>query len=116
MLPSVSKAEAFAVVQLEAMAFGKPVINTALESGVPYVSIDGVTGKTVTPGSIRELTAAMEELARNKPLRTKYGANARRMVQKNYTQELMADRHRRVFEKLCHTGKYKTGRKVTSGV
>lgn len=115
-LPSVSKAEAFAVVQLEAMAFGKPVINTALESGVPYVSIDGVTGKTVTPGSIRELTAAMEELARNKPLRTKYGANARRMVEKNYTQELMADRHRRVFEKLCHTGKYKTGRKVTSGV
>ncbi len=101
-LPSVSKAEAFAVVQLEAMAFGKPVINTALKSGVPYVSVDGVTGKTVTPGSVRELTAAMEELARNEPLRAQYGANARQIVQQEYTQELMVRRHRRVFEQLCN--------------
>ena len=101
-LPSVSKAEAFAVVQLEAMAFGKPVINTALKSGVPYVSVDGVTGKTVTPRSVRELTAAMEELACNEPLRAQYGANARRIVQQEYTQELMVSRHRRVFEQLCN--------------
>ena len=111
-LPSVSKAEAFAVVQLEAMAFGKPVINTALPSGVPYVSIDGVTGKTVKPGSIRELTAAMEELAQNEPLRRKYGANARRIVQEEYTQELMVDRHRRVFKKLCEGKTEKVCRNV----
>ena len=99
-LPSISKAEAFAVVQLEAMAFGKPVINTALKSGVPYVSIDGVTGKTVKPGRIRELAAAMEELAGNAQLRKAYGENALRLVQKEYTQELMVKRHRKVFEKL----------------
>lgn len=101
MLPSVSKAEAFAVVQLEAMAFGKPVINTALSSGVPYVSLDGITGKTVRPGSIRELAAAMEELAGNALLRKQYGDNARQVVQQEYTQELMVNRHRRIFEKLC---------------
>lgn len=113
-LPSISKAEAFAVVQLEAMAFGKPVINTALKSGVPYVSIDGVTGKTVKPKSVRELAAAMEELAQNEQLRREYGANARRIVQKEYTQELMAKRHRSVFEKLCN-GQAAMDRK-TSGV
>lgn len=102
-LPSVSKAEAFAVVQLEAMAFGKPVINTALKSGVPYVSIDGVTGITVKPGNIRELAAAMEELAGNAQLRKTYGENALRLVQSEYTQELMVKRHRKVFEKLLQS-------------
>lgn len=99
-LPSVSKAEAFAVVQLEAMAFGKPVINTALKSGVPYVSLDGITGKTVRPGSVQELASAMRELAENEPMRRQYGANALRIVQKEYTHELMIRRHRKVFEKL----------------
>lgn len=99
-LPSVSTAEAFAIVQLEAMAFGKPVINTALKSGVPYVSIDRVTGRTVKPGSVRELTAAMKELAENENLRRKYGTNAYRLIGRKYTLEAMAERHRNVFQRL----------------
>lgn len=99
-LPSISKAEAFAVVQLEAMAFGKPVINTSLDSGVPDVSIDGVTGKTVTPGSVQELTEAMEQLAGDEQLRMEYGQHALQLIQKEYTHDLMVKRHRKVFEKL----------------
>lgn len=99
-LPSVSKAEAFAVVQLEAMAFGKPVINTRLKSGVPYVSVDGVTGRTVTPGSVRELARAMEELAADEKLRREYGANALQVVRREYTPEKMKQRYRKVFREL----------------
>lgn len=99
-LPSVSEAEAFAVVQLEAMAFGKPVINTALKSGVPNVSIDGVTGKTVRPGSVSELAEAMDALASDEDMRRGYGANALKIVQKEYTQELMIRRHEKVFRSL----------------
>lgn len=99
-LPSVSEAEAFAVVQLEAMAFGKPVINTALKSGVPDVSIDGVTGKTVRPGSVSELAEAMDMLASDEDMRRGYGANALKIVQKEYTQELMIRRHEKVFRSL----------------
>lgn len=99
-LPSISKAEAFAVVQIEAMAFGKPVINTALPSGVPYVSMDGDTGRTVKPGSVRELAKAMDELAQNAQLRRKFGSRALQKVQREYTQEVMAGRYKAAFEML----------------
>ncbi len=114
-LPSVSKAEAFAVVQLEAMAFGKPVINTRLNSGVPYVSVDGVTGKTVKPGSVRELAQAMDELAADGKLRREYGANALRIVQEEYTQEKMTQRYRKVFGELLKRSRQESVRNRQNG-
>ena len=99
-LPSISKAEAFALVQIEAMVFGKPVINTNLPSGVPYVSVHGKTGLTVEPRNVQALTDAMDKLADNEELRKEYGINARRMVELEYTQEKMTERYQKVFAEL----------------
>lgn len=104
-LPSISKAEAFGLVQIEAMAFGKPVVNTRLPSGVPYVSIDGITGKTVEPGRIRPLAQAMETLMLDEALRQQYGQNALKMVEREYTRSVMIKRYKRVFQLL-------TGRQI----
>lgn len=99
-LPSISKAEAFALVQIEAMAFGKPVINTDLPSGVPSVSIDGQTGITVKPENETELALAMDTLANDVPLRRKYGKNARKRVEQEYTKDRMIQRCRKVFREI----------------
>ena len=99
-LPSISKAEAFALVQIEAMAFGKPVINTNLPSGVPYVSPDGKTGITVEPENVEQLRDAMDRLVEDDALREAYGKAARQMVEERYVNEEFVRKHRDVVEGL----------------
>ncbi len=99
-LPSVSKAEAFALVQIEAMAFGKPVINTSLPSGVPYVSPDGVTGITVEPENVEELKDAMDKLVSDEEMRLRYGAAARKMVETDYKNEKFVSMHKMLFDEM----------------
>ncbi len=86
-LPSVAKSEAFGIVQLEAMIYGKPVINTNLPSGVPYVSISGKTGITVPPSDYKALADAINTLAQNKSLREKFGKNAQKRVISNFNEK-----------------------------
>lgn len=97
-LPSVTKNEAFALVQQEAMAYGKPVINTRLKSGVPEVSVHGETGLTVEPGDAKELAAAMQELVDDPEKRIAFGKAARKKVDEQYTMEGMLAQIRKLYE------------------
>ncbi len=95
--PSVENSEAFGIVQQEAMVYGKPVINTSLPTGVPYVSIHGETGLTVPPRDADALADAIRTLAEDAELRRKFGENARKRVLSEY------DYHRimqRIFDLL----------------
>jgi rhamnosyl/mannosyltransferase len=91
-LPSVTHAEAFGMVQLEAMACARPVICTNVPSGVPWVNQHGETGLVVPPGDVEALRAAIAELARDEHLRARMGAAARRRVEREFTADHMAAR------------------------
>lgn len=86
-LPSVENSEAFGLVQLEAMSYGKPVINTNLPTAVPSVSLNGVTGITVQPKDVVALRVAIQTLLTDANLRNQYGSAARKRVKSNYSFE-----------------------------
>ncbi|MDE6849407.1 MAG: glycosyltransferase [Ruminococcus sp.] len=96
-LPSVERSEAFGIVQLEAMIYGKPVINTRLSSGVPYVSIHGKTGLTVQPKKHRQLAEAIELLCRNKNVRKQLGKSAHERVMTEFNEKIIIKRLYRIL-------------------
>ncbi len=100
-LPSVSRSECFGLVQLEAMVYGKPVINTDLPTAVPDVSLDGETGITVTPGSVSELTKAIQKLTDYKELRELYGKNARERCLCEFSLAKMQNEYFNTISSLC---------------
>lgn len=99
-LPSLQRSEAFGLVQIEAMAFGKPVINTKLPSGVPYVSLHGETGLTVEPGNAAELAEAMQYLAEHPVERCRIGERARARMEEQFRMDKMLKRVLQLYEEF----------------
>lgn len=88
-LPSINEAEAFGLVQLEAMSFGLPVINTKLNSGVPFVSINEYTGYTVKPNDISEMRTGISKIFSSQIVYNQFSNNAKKRVLE-FTNEKMS--------------------------
>jgi rhamnosyl/mannosyltransferase len=99
-LPSTTPAEMFGVALLEAMACGKPVISTALPTGVSEVNARDVTGLEVPPSDEVALRQAMEKLATDAELRRRMGAAGRQRVLAAFTQGKMIEQHLALCEEL----------------
>jgi rhamnosyl/mannosyltransferase len=89
-LPSVEPAEAFGIVQVEAMACGRPVLCCQLDNGVNWVNRDGVTGLAVPPADVSALAAALERLRGDASLRARLGEAGRRRAFDVFSAEAMA--------------------------
>jgi rhamnosyl/mannosyltransferase len=90
-LPSVERSEAFGLVQLEAMAHKKPVVNTNISTGVPFVSKHGQTGLTVPPRDSKALSVAINKILDDDDLRLKFGENAYTRAREKFSSDKMLD-------------------------
>lgn len=88
-LPSVTRQEAFGMVQLEAMLCGHPVISTELQTGTSWVNQHERTGIVVKPNNVSELRAALERLCGDRELRDQFGDAGRKRVIETFTSETM---------------------------
>ncbi len=107
-LPSITNAEMFGVVQLEAMACHKPVISTNLPTGVSWVNQHGKTGYVVSPGNAEELAQRIQHLISNSQLREEMGEAGRMRVEQHFTSTKMAAAMLQVYQEMlsepCRSG------------
>jgi glycosyltransferase involved in cell wall biosynthesis len=102
-LASIARSEAFGIAQIEAMAAGLPVVNTSLDSGVPFVSLHGQTGLTVPPEDPEALAAAINQLLESQELRTSLGRAAGFRASQEFSLDSMAARTFALYERLAQS-------------
>ena len=89
-MPSVSRAEAFGFVQIEAMACGKPVVCCELNNGVTWVNRHEETGLVVRPADVAALASALRRLQIDEVLRNRLGRQGRERALREFSLEAMA--------------------------
>jgi glycosyltransferase involved in cell wall biosynthesis len=99
-LPSVSNAEMFGIVQLEAMACRKPVISTNLPTGVPWINQHGKTGLVVPPGDVGAMAESIRYLLSNPERRQEMGDAGRERVEQHFTSARMAASLLQIYQEL----------------
>lgn len=101
-LPSVTRQEAFGVVQLEAMGRGKPVISTDLGTGVAWVNQHRETGLIVPPRDPAALRDAMATLLADPGLRAALGAAGARRARAVFSVDRMIDATLTLYHDASH--------------
>lgn len=103
--PSNARSEGFGLVQVEALASGCPVINTAIAgSGVSWVSRHEETGLTVPVNDAAALAAAARRLLDEPGLRERLAENGRRRVEQEFDYREMGRRSLALYRDLLGGG------------
>jgi rhamnosyl/mannosyltransferase len=103
--PSTTEAEAFGIVQIEAMAAGLPVVNTDLPTTVPLVARQGLEALTVPPYDAAALSQALNRILGDTVLAERLGSNGQKRAFAEFGQAAFRTRMAQVYEAAITTRK-----------
>ncbi len=91
-ISSIMKTEAYAIVQVEAMSAGKPIVATTINgSGVAWVNKHGVSGLNVPPRDSKAIADAVQEICSNEETYQRFCYGAKSRFKKYFTMPQMFD-------------------------
>jgi rhamnosyl/mannosyltransferase len=99
-LPSISPAEAFGQILIEASYFGKPMVTTELGTGTSYVNLDNHTGFVIEPKNVIQLADKCNQLFSDNKLVEHFGKNAYERFLKNFTEEIQGPRYIEIYDEI----------------
>lgn len=91
--------EPFGLINLEAMACGRPVVSTRV-GGIKDVVVDGETGLLVPPQNPEELAEALNRLLSDRVLAEEMGKMGRERVERLFSWERVAERTLELYQSL----------------
>jgi len=97
-LPSTTRAEAFGVVLLEALAKGLPIVTTEIGSGNSFVNVHGLTGFNVPPGNVLALKEAIVGVLSNSSQYQKMSENAINRYEVLFTRNKMSEAYIELYK------------------
>ena len=105
--PSVTEAEAFGIVQIEAMAAGLPIINTHLATTVPLVARHDQEALTVPPNDPQALSHALNRILHEPALAERLGAAGQERAVSEFDQAIFRTRMTAIYEDALRTRRHR---------
>jgi rhamnosyl/mannosyltransferase len=106
-LSSIYRTEAFAIVQIEAMSCGKPIVATTISgSGVSWVNKSGYSGLNVEPCNSREIAMAIKDICKDSYRYKQFCRQARRRFESQFEKKNMINGCLKIYEKVEEGKRY----------
>jgi glycosyltransferase involved in cell wall biosynthesis len=96
-----SHAEAFALVPMEAMSVGCPVIYSNTTSGQELIE-DGVDGVLCDPYNYKDIAVKIISLLNDKKSLEMLGQAGRKKIARNFNRNLILQKNLKLYEKLLY--------------
>ena len=94
--------EPFGPIYLESMASGSPIVAFSVGGGEKDLIQNKINGILVKTRDVKEMSNAIVELLNDDEKRKSMGAYSRKIIQENYTYEILAEKWRSVIRGLVN--------------